>query len=353
MPAPTDPPDTGIDPSSAERSKEVTQRLGLVREALDSRDADAVLIRLRHNFAWLTLGGDNHILSATEVGATYLLVTASEALVVAPTNEEARIRDEEVAGLGLPFEVIPWYEPAAAEAFARSRAHKRLATEAELESDLVTHRSALGPIEHARLRWIGDRVVTAIDTAANGVVDGDSEQSAIGVMQRLLTQDGIWSPVVLAAADERIVRYRHPLPTDQPVHRRLMLIVVGERWGLNVALTRMRDLVPPDAETSRRQALTETVLERMRAASAPGATLGGVLAETQRAYSDAGFPDEWTLHHQGGTIGYRSREVIATPGNETPIVDGMAFAWNPSITGAKAESTFYLDGGTNTVTVAE
>ncbi len=353
MPDPTDLHDAGIHPSSEERSVEVDRRLGLVRLALDSHGADAVLIRLRHNFAWLTLGGDNHILAATETGATFLLVTATEAIVVAPTNEEARIRDEEVAGLPLQVEIIPWYEPTAAEAFARSRARKRLATEAELEGDLLGHRSALGPIEHARMRWIGSRVVEAIDAAANSVTDGDSEQSAIGVMEERLTREGIRSPVVLAAADERIVRYRHPLPTDHPVHRRLMLIVVGERWGLNVALTRMRDLVAPDAETARRQALTDSVLARMRAASVPGATLGGVLAEAQRAYVDAGFPDEWKLHHQGGTIGYRTREVVATPGNDTPIVDGMAFAWNPSITGAKAESTFYVDGGTNTVTVAD
>jgi Xaa-Pro aminopeptidase len=353
MPVPTDPPDPGTDPSADARSKEVSRRLDLVREALDSRVSDAVLLRLRHNFAWLTLGGDNHILAATETGATFLLVTATEAFVVAPNNEEARIRDEEVSGLPLQIETIPWYEPAAADRFAHGRSRKRVATEAELESDLVAHRSALGPIEHARLRWMGTRVVEAIDAAADGVSAGDSEESAIAAMEESLTRQGIRSPVTLAAADERIVRYRHPLPTAHPVRKRLMLIVVGERWGLNVALTRMRDLVPPEAETAHRQALTETVLERMRAASVPGSTLGAVLAETQRAYADAGFPDEWKLHHQGGTIGYRSREVIATPGNETPIVDGMAFAWNPSITGAKAESTFYLSGGTNTVTVAD
>src|SRR4051812_46656411 len=168
MPDATDLPNAAIDPSDDERSKEAERRLGLVRQALDSRGADAVLFRLRHNFAWLTVGGDNHILAATETGATFLLVTATDAVVVAPNNEQARIRDEEVAGLPLDVEVIPWYEPAAADAFAKSRARRRLATEAELETDLVGHRSALGTIEHARLRWIGTRVVEAIGAAADG-----------------------------------------------------------------------------------------------------------------------------------------------------------------------------------------
>src|SRR4051794_698172 len=131
MPDATDLPNAAIDPSDDERSKEVERRLGLVRQALDSRGADAVLFRLRHNFAWLTVGGDNHILSATETGATFLLVTATDAFVVAPNNEEARIRDEEVAGLPLQIETFPWHEPGAADALARSRSTGRVATEAE------------------------------------------------------------------------------------------------------------------------------------------------------------------------------------------------------------------------------
>jgi hypothetical protein len=40
--------------------------------------------------------------------------------------------------------------------------------------------------------------------------------------------------------------------------------------------------------------------------------------------------------------GYASREVIATPQTRQEIEVGQAFAWNPSITGAKAEETFVL-----------
>ena len=53
-------------------------------------------------------------------------------------------------------------------------------------------------------------------------------------------------------------------------------------------------------------------------------------------------PPWWRLHHQGGPTGYASREVIATPHTAVPIEVGQAFAWNPSITGAKSEETFVL-----------
>jgi hypothetical protein len=60
----------------------------------------------------------------------------------------------------------------------------------------------------------------------------------------------------------------------------------------------------------------------------------------QRAYADAGVPDEWRLHHQGGITGYSGREVFATPGDETTLPDACAVAWNPSVAGGgKSEDT--------------
>jgi hypothetical protein len=40
--------------------------------------------------------------------------------------------------------------------------------------------------------------------------------------------------------------------------------------------------------------------------------------------------------------GYTPREIIASAGIRREIKAGQAFAWNPSITGAKAEETFIL-----------
>jgi Xaa-Pro dipeptidase len=78
-----------------------------------------------------------------------------------------------------------------------------------------------------------------------------------------------------------------------------------------------------------------------------------VFEDCRRLYAQVGYPDEWQLHHQGGSTGYRSREVIATPHTHDLIQVNQAFAWNPSITGAKAEETFVLtEAGPEVVTGA-
>jgi antitoxin VapB len=71
----------------------------------------------------------------------------------------------------------------------------------------------------------------------------------------------------------------------------------------------------------------------------PGRTLGELIFILQRAYEDNGFDGEWRKHHQGGPTGYMNREVIAYPGSDIKVRANQAFAWNPSIPGAKSEDT--------------
>jgi antitoxin VapB len=62
----------------------------------------------------------------------------------------------------------------------------------------------------------------------------------------------------------------------------------------------------------------------------------------QQAYAQFGYPDEYRLHHQGGSAGYEPREFLATPGVAAQVSPGQAYAWNPSITGCKVEDTVLI-----------
>jgi Xaa-Pro aminopeptidase len=324
------------------RALQVGRRLERLRRLLHDRGATGALLRTRRNFAWLTLGGLNHVVLAADTGEAPILVTAERAVVLSPNIEAQRIADEEIAGLGIGVEPLPWYEKTAiAEAAARLGGANLLA-DADLEEELIPIRSMLCALEQERLAFLGRETIRALLAALDQATPGETEELVAAAAVGFLAREGIRAPVVLAAADRRIELYRHPLPGPTPIERRLMLVLVAECWGLHAAATRIRDFDPPTAELQRRAAAVEEVQSVLHQATIPGATLGDVFAAAQAAYARVGFADEWQLHHQGGIIGYQGRERVAVAGDATRIQPGMAFAWNPSITGAKAEDTFIL-----------
>jgi Xaa-Pro aminopeptidase len=125
----------------------------------------------------------------------------------------------------------------------------------------------------------------------------------------------------------------------------VLVVVVAERWGLHVALTRMRVFGKRiDPDLARRFAAARQIERLMHQATVPGAKLSTVFETAVNAYASLGFTDEWHKLHQGGTIGYQPREIVASPGDDDEIESGMAFAWNPSVAGAKVEDTLLLTG---------
>ena len=327
------------------------ERLTTIRGLLSERGATAAMLQTRATFAWATVGGENHVVGSSENGVAALVVTPTDARIITAVNEAARIADEEVAGLGIDVESVPWHDESAMTTTASRIAGAQPVDDAALEDAIRPQRSVLSDVELERMAWLAGRAHEAAATALDEATVGTSEDAVAATAMRTLAVTGIRAPVLLAAADERIERYRHPLPTERPIRRRLMLVVVAERWGLHVALTRFREIEPPDEELRRRTDAVHRVHDAMVAATRTGASLGDVLGAAQAAYAAEGYPDEWELHHQGGSIGYQGRERIATPGDATVIHPRMAFAWNPSITGTKAEETVVLaDDGLRVLT---
>lgn len=327
-----------MEPDGRATAAEVSSRLEVVRELLDRRRAQRAVLRSRRNFSWLTIGGDGHVVLSTDIAVAPIVVDATTARVLAPINEVDRLIEEALAGLPFEIEQQPWD---AAPSFDRDGGGGTLDDD-DLEDELGRVRATLGEVEQDRVAWLGRRLTRVLDSVAADLVSGTTEVEASAEIGRRLAADGIRAPVLLVGADDRIARYRHPLPTARAIQRRVMLVTVAERWGLHVALTRVRELEPTTADLDRRRDAAQAVLDAMLGASRPGRTLGSVLEVAQRAYADAGFPDEWRLHHQGGLLGYRPRERLATPGDSTLLCAGMAVAWNPSITGIKLESSHLL-----------
>ena len=279
-------------------------------------------------------------------GVADVFITLDAEHVFTNNIEAPRMREEQTPG----FDIIehPWYADEAV-AIRELVGDASLGTDFPFEGaldvsgEVTPLRYVLDPVILEHYRQVGAGAAAAVLEAATSLEPGMSEHEAAANLAAACRRRDLFGSVLLAAADDRIARYRHPIPQGGFIERRIMLVVSAERGGLYANVTRIIDFEEPDRELKRRQEACETILGLLREETTqPGRTLAEAFQDCQRFYDEAGFPDEWRLHHQGGLTGYASREIIATPQAHQQIQVGQAFAWNPSITGVKAEETFVL-----------
>ena len=208
-----------------------------------------------------------------------------------------------------------------------------------LEAALSRARSLLTDGDIARYRALGREAGLMLGNVCRALTPGDDERDiaraimdgAAGLRARPI--------VTLVGSDERLRRFRHPVPTASPWKigghvralrraRRAGGLALAHRLG-----RRSRRISnPAPAPPPRSSAACSTRPVRAR----PRRSLYTVAAD---GYAAAGFPGEELKHHQGGAIGYRAREWVAHPNSQESVQARQAFAWNPTIAGTKVEDT--------------
>jgi len=319
-----------------------------VVEYLRANKLDGVLLGRRCNFSWYTCGGHNHVGLAAETGPSFLLVTGDEAKVLTNNIEATRLRDEEFPEGRVEVIEFAYYDPAGAvEAFTKAVGSMKVAMDwpaPGLEAPLLGRdfdrlRWQLTEAEKDRYRTLCKDHVAALEGVARRVQPGQSENHIAGMIgAELYSRDCNFS-AVFVGADQRILNYRHPLPTTNRVEKYFMLIACAERAGLISSCTRLASFGGISDELAAKHRAVAIVDAALIGATRPGAKLCDIYAEGQTAYESTGHPGQWQLHHQGGPCGYLARDIIANPTDKTEALADQAFAWNPSITGTKSEDT--------------
>jgi Xaa-Pro dipeptidase len=317
-----------------------------LRELMDEQGLGALLLSSPANFAWYMGGADNRVDHGDPVGVASVLVTMDDAYILTNNIEAPRMREEQTPEM----EVVehPWHEEP--DALLRElTGGAGVGTDfpytsgPDLSAEISPLRYVLDGDAIEGYRHLGADTAQAVSEVAGSLSPETDELEAAAELSAACLRRGMFAPVLLAASDERLVRHRHPVPRGGPLGKQAMLVVCAERGGLFVSLTRMIYFQEPDPQTARRQIACGEILRRMREeATREGLTLAQAFEDCRRFYAEAGFPEGWRHHHQGGMTGYASREIIATPGTQQEIREGQAFAWNPSLEGAKAEETFVL-----------
>ena len=193
--------------------------------------------------------------------------------------------------------------------------------------------------------------MVARDTAAatvevlEGLTPGVSEHEMTARASAALLTRGIDPTVLLMGVDERVHRYKHAVPRAGVLQRYGMVNLCARRSGLVVSITRFVHFGKPPAELAAAFTAAAQVYAHLLHATREGAVSSEIYVAAQRAYAAAGDADEIERHHQGGPCGYAERDWIITPHGTERVTTPQAFAYNPSLRGAKAEDTVVLANG--------
>ena len=323
---------------------ELETKLDQIDSLLKAQGLDALLLQKVSSFAWATCGAASYVNTAATDGAASLLVTAKGRYVLTNNIEATRIdQEEKLAAQGWQIRAGQWY--VGQDTVGQLVGNRKLGADSsfpgakDLSSELARMRANLTEAEGERFRELGRLCAESMDRAIRAVEPRMTENQIAALLAREAQSRGVQPIVNLIATDERIFKFRHPLPTDKLMDRYAMLVLCGRRWGLVCSLTRLVHFGRLPAELQSKSLAVAKVDATVITETCPGSTLGEIFTRTQTAYAEAGYPDEWKLHHQGGPAGYEPREYIATPGGQDMVNLGQAYAWNPSITGTKSEDT--------------
>lgn len=333
--------------------EEIEAKIERLVRLLAEEGLGGVLINSQHNFSWLTAGGTNGVDLSREPGASTLLIRRDgRRFVLASKIEMDRALTEELNGQGYEPVEFGWEEEKANPSLVADRARSLLADELPVGSDVALSGAArvvegaiararyqLTPAEIERYRTLGADAGRAIGEMMRALEPGLKESEVARRAQDALAAIGARGVVVLVAADERLTRFRHPVPKDRVWEKVLLVVVCARRGGLIASLSRLVCAGAIPADLSQRTRAAAHVNAQLFAATQPGVTGRELYEMAARGYATAGFPGEASLHHQGGATGYRTRDWVAHPLSTEQVQTQQAFAWNPSITGTKVEET--------------
>jgi Xaa-Pro aminopeptidase len=336
---------------------EVDEKADRLARLARAEGVGGILVNTQPNFAWLTGGRSNRIDGSRETGNGSLLVASDgDRYVIANNIEMPRLSEEVLAGLGFTPLEYRWTAEHADPSTPFMAARSAIGNDCEigcdgalaggrpLESAIAAARAPLTDAEACRYRTLGRDVGRVVGEACRALVPGLDEHDVAHRVRSAIACVGARAIVALVAADDRIARYRHPAPAGARWRQSLMVVVCAERDGLVVALSRIVIAGPPSSDLLARTSAAGAVFERLVNATRPGTTGAELFGVARQAYAELGFAGEEALHHQGGAIGYRSREWVAHPASHEIVQRCQAFAWNPSITGSKVEDTVLVTG---------
>ena len=316
------------------------ERIQPLRELMKSNGLDAFVLRRNPNLAW-AIAGRAHVPTTIDMACFDLIITHDSATAITNVVEAPRLIAEE-----LPSEVsvqtIKWSEgrdpllPTGSKVGSDQPGADRIDFGVEVEM----MRASLIESDLARFQNICIDAAVALGNAMKQAESTDREIDVAGLITHSLWQADLEIAFLGVAGQERVHKFRHPLPTDSVVGNRVSASICAKRKGLIASVTRIITF----GEVTDQMIADYTSIFKVEAALLDATVVGKPFSDPINAaiaaYPANGFDaDEWTKHHQGGPTGFLPRDWPANQTSARLIQSNQPIAWNPTGKGWKAEDT--------------
>ena len=315
---------------------------------LEREGLDALVIGRQDNFAWITAGGDSRVITTSEMGAAFIVLTKERKWLVSHSMDGQRFMDEQVPGQGYDLAALFWHQgPPEAKVLELVRGMKvgadfPLVGARHYGTEIVDLHYPFSDLDLERCRWIGQTANRILSEVAHELEPGISEQETAAQLMQKYAEEGLTVDVLIVGFDDRVKRYRHPMPTGNVLQRYALLHPAARRWGLHANVTRLMHFGEPPSDIGRAMNVVATVGGHVIGMLAPDAAFADILTEEIRLYRKLGYSGEWMNHFQGGITGYTLVDATRCTKPEARLVTRQAFDYFITIAGAKFEELTLL-----------
>jgi len=319
---------------------EFNQRIQPIRDLMKQEGLAEFVVRRNPNLAW-AIAGRVHVPTTIDAACFDLIITQDSATAITNVVEAPRLIAEE-----LPAEVlvksIKWSEnrdqllPTGAKVGADQPGGDRI----DLGTEVEIIRASLIESDLTRFQEICFDAAIALGAALRQVQSTDREVDVAGLITHSLWQADLEIAFLGVAGQDRVQKFRHPLPTNSEIGNRVSASICAKRKGLIASVTRIVTF----GEVTTSMVHEYESIFRVEAALLDATVVGKPFSDPINAailaYPAQGFaPDEWTKHHQGGPSGFLPRDWPANQTSTRLIAHNQPIAWNPTGKGWKAEDT--------------
>jgi antitoxin VapB len=315
-------------------------RIQPVRDLMIEKGLEALVLRRNPNLAW-AIAGRAHVPTTIDAACFDLIITQDSAVAITNVVEAPRLLAEE-----LPAEVsvqtVPWSQGRDPQLPTGSKvgSDQPGADRVDLGVEIEIIRGSLIAEDIERFRKICLTAASALGSAIKEVKSGDREIDVAALITSSLWRSNLEIAFLGIAGQERVRKFRHPLPTQSPVGNMVSASICAKHKGLIASVTRIVTFGPLDQEAISGYESIFKVEAAMFDATVVGKPFSDPINAAIAAYPLNGFDkDEWQNHHQGGPTGFLPRDWPANQGTTRLIGQNQPIAWNPTGKGWKAEDT--------------